>query len=1387
MGEDDALRLKMEGKAPTWVDRVKRLACCCGGSIAGGGSGSDGGVETKAKFEASNPSCVPYVIGLPAGGCAEPPASPGLSFALNGELRELSNPDPDMKLVDYIRNVEGLTGTKKSCAEGGCGACTVTAEFFDEDSKTWESRAINSCLVPVCSLDGCKVTTIEGITKDVDDFHPIQQKLAEKNGSQCGYCSAGMVMNMYSMLQSNEKPTKDEIENRFDGNICRCTGYRPILDAMHSFGGQEGGAADIEDLGTRKACPMSEDAEEDHCSRKAKDLCPGDERKLRACSQQRARTVTSYQNAQGVKWITPTSLDQLCTLMNSLNQDFELVSAHTGITGVQKYYTGKAWGLPAKKASTLIAISRIPELNIVEEAKEGVVVGANTTLEKLLDVLGRHPNDLGFEALCRHIQKIANVQVRGLASVGGNLAMAWKYPSFPSDLFTIFAAMGVQVTIADAATKRTRTISMAEVDNFKIWSTHGHSMVIVSVFIPFVTDASGDGGNVSFKTYKIAIRHQNSHAYVNAGFYVKLDSSSGLVAESRICYGGVQPGLLRAPKTESSLVGKSPNSLATLTSAMKVLSGEVESDKTSYQKNLTTNLFYKFFLGMQSKVKPELESAKEDYQRPVSSGTWQYEGAEKKSEFPVSAPIQKISALEQTSGRLVYTGDKPPGFNALHGAFVLSTCACCEKFEVDYSDALKFPGVASYVDAQVLLSANIGNAVSANEELFASKGISFCGQIIGMILADSQSHAEEACTVVKVKYINKKDPILTIADAIKQKSFFNAKAEKLQLGDASQALANAAVRVKGTASCGHQHHFYMETHTASALATSSGITVDVSTQCPGLIATCIASSLGILKSSVDVKMNQAGGGFGGKGSRSIPFAMASAIASKLTSKPVCVRLDLNANLSAAGSRRPHHLDYEVGVDADGRLVAVTGTLYYLQGAHLDFGDVGGLNMIQLSIDGAYGPVKNWDLKGHACRTNTPSNTFCRGPVYLPGTYLMEQMMDHVAFATGKSPEDVRKLNLYHKKDVTLMGQTLAYCTLDKCWESVLARSGWSNRLAEVAAFNKHNRWVKRGLSLTPMKYGLGDCEGFPSFVQIQEDGSVLVQHSGCEIGQGLNTKVAQVAALGLGLEDVSLIKIGEVTSRISTRASGTGGSTTSESVCASTKLACEQLSQRMQPVRAKLPADAKWEDVVTGCFEAGVDLKVCETFRGKKEPGLPGKQNTNGPLAYMAYGVAVAEVRVDMLSGECQILRVDIVEDCGTSLNVAVDCGQIQGAYVMGLGYMLTEEFEWDKDGSITGEMGANVTNGTWHYKPPGSHDIPIEFNVSLLPRSSNTLGVLSSKAVGEPPLTLASGIASAVRHAISTFRKDSGLPDEYIPLTAPVTPERIQLATGVTADMLTF
>lgn len=1261
-----------------------------------------------------------------------------ITFTLNGAQCNVANPDPEMSLNEWIRNQPGLQGTKVMCREAGCGCCVVSVTRHDLSIGKDVTVAVNSCLFPLCAVNGASVTTIEGIGNRFDGFHPIQERLAEHNGSQCGYCSPGFVMNMYSFLQENPSPSKQQIEDNFDGNICRCTGYRPILDAMKTFA-KSSNPLDIEEITKcRGACGNG-------CVQ-----CP------------RKHISTSVHQGGGVLWYCPTSLADLYALMSKHTEDkIRLVAGNTG-KGIYKN---------DGPFDVMIDISKIEQLHTIPSETElpngDVVIGAGVPLNTLIKFLEDQASVVaGYKVLADHVRKVANVPVRNVASIAGNLMLTHDHPDFPSDIFTILEAAGSRLIIGDSSSNSETQYSLMQFLNLDMTGK-----VILAVLLPvFSTDCI-------ICTYKVMPRAQNAHAYVNAGFVAKVDKSTMTVEIVRIVYGGIEPHAMHAVKTETFLAGKKLTDQDTLKGALSTLEQEIVPDSPpvsaskKYRKSLALSLFYKFYLTvLGDKASARVKSAAEPFIRPVSSGTQSYDT--QTSEYPLTKPMTKLAAKLQTSGEAQYASDIPIQGGELYASFVVSTQGNCKIDSLDASEALKMPGVIKYITVKDIPKGGVNNFMPtsfglAEEEIFCSGDVAYAGQALGLIVADTQRHADEAVKAVKVTYKDQKPLLLTIDEAVAAKSFFDPQAKTLTKGDPDTAIKNSPHVVQGAISTGAQYHFHMETQVALCIPEDDGMTVHCPTQWIDFIQAAVAQTLNYPAQSVNVSVKRCGGAYGARITRANHIGVACALAAYVTKRPVRMRMNLNTNMEMVGLREPYKATYNIGVANDGKLNGIDMNLYCDCGSSPNDLDV---SAAQAWADNAYF-CDNWKIVPYATHTHTAGNTWCRAPASTQAVFIMESMMEHVAKELKMTPEEVRKVNLYKNGQETQMNQKLKYCSISTLWNDILVSSDFQSRKSAIDTFNKNNRWRKRGISVVPLKYGVayGGIQ-FTAMVSIYHaDGTIAIAHGGIEVGQGINTKVAQVAAYKLKcpLEKIAI----KSTSAFNNPNSGsTGGSITSELCCKTVIGCCDMLNKVIDPIRAKMPS-ASWPDLIAECYNSGVDLSakyMCV-------------DTTTDLFNYNIYGVTCAEVELDVLTGEREILRTDILNDCGQSMNPELDVGQVEGAFVMGLGLWLTEKIIYDTD------TGRNLTNGTWEYKPPCSKDIPIDFRVSLLKNAPNPLGILRSKAVGEPPMCMSCACLFAMKHAVEEARAEIGKGDTYFVMNAPCMVEDTQLACLVDSSQFTL
>lgn len=747
------------------------------------------------------------------------------------------------------------------------------------------------------------------------------------------------------------------------------------------------------------------------------------------------------------------------------------------------------------------------------------------------------------------------------------------------------------------------------------------------------------------------------------------------------------------------------------------------------------------------------------------------------------------SALKHVTGQALYIDDMPEPPGTLHGALVLSGIACGKLVRLDTAAAQAMPGVVAVLGPQDIPGRNDIAAIGKNEPLFASDRVEFAGQALAMVVAESLDAARAAAEKVVVE-IEAEEPVLDIATALARESYVQAPATILR-GDPEAALAGAPHRLTAEFSVGGQEHFYLESQIAFALPGEDGdITVHSSTQHPTEVQHVCARLLGWDFNRVTAVVRRLGGGFGGKESNASWVAAAAAVAANHTGRPVKLRLPREVDMLTTGKRHGFDYRYTVGFDGEGRVLALDAVLAADAGWSLDM-TPGVVTRALTHTDNAYW-IPHFRAVGYACRTNKQSNTAFRGFGGPQGVVVMEDALDRIAHHLGRDPIEVRALNFYAEgRDETPYGQKVDENHLERCWAEVKAGGEIERRRAEIDAFNAANPVLKRGLGLFPLKFGISfnlpHMNQAGALVHVYTDGSIRLNHGGTEMGQGLFIKVAQVVAEVFQV-DVDRIRPSATSTAEVPNTSPTAASTGSDLNGWAAWDAANTIRSRMVAFAAEhfgvAHTDIEFADgtvriarpgsnqVLTFgelarlCWLGRVSLSATGYYKTPKIHWDPATMHGR-PFFYFSFGAAMAEVAIDTLTGESRVLRADLVQDCGESLNPAIDLGQIEGAFVQGQGWLTCEELWWDVSGRLR-------TAGPSTYKIPGSRDVPPVFNVRLLENApSREATIFRSKAVGEPPLMLATAVWTALKDAIGAVadRKVA------VRLDAPATPERVLAA----------
>jgi xanthine dehydrogenase large subunit len=741
------------------------------------------------------------------------------------------------------------------------------------------------------------------------------------------------------------------------------------------------------------------------------------------------------------------------------------------------------------------------------------------------------------------------------------------------------------------------------------------------------------------------------------------------------------------------------------------------------------------------------------------------------------------SARDHLTGRAHYTDDVVESAGTLYCAPVLSPHAHARFQSLDATAALAQQDVVAFVSARDIPGHNAIGPIIQDEPLLPTDLVEYRGQVIGIVVARSARAARKAAKLVQAKW-EVLPAVLSIDDAMLREQFV-LKTREIVRGDPQTALRTARHRLSGKWSLGGQEHFYLEGMVAIAWPqVDGGVRVLSSTQHPTEVQHMVAHALGVSQSRVSVQARRLGGAFGGKESQASHIAAWAALAARKTGKPCKMRLDRDDDMLITGKRHDFQASYEVGFDDQGLLLAVDVSLASRCGFSADLsGPINDRAMFHL--DNCYW-LPHVRVQSFRCKTNTQSATAFRGFGGPQGMAVIEQILDEIALALRLDPLVVRQRNFYGltERNSTPYGMTVEDNIAPQLVQKLVDASDYSARRERIAQFNALNHHCKRGIALTPVKFGISftatHLNQAGALVCVYSDGSVLVNHGGIEMGQGLHTKVLQIVAqtLGVPLKSVSVSttdteKIGNT--------SATAASSGADMNGKAAQAAATEIRTRLSALYAKLHGcdaasvsfddgrvhgpggDMAFADLVQQAYMARIQL-WSDGFYATPKIHYDMQTMTGRPFFYFAYGAAVSEVAVDLLTGEHRVLRVDVLHDVGESLNPALDRGQIEGGFIQGMGWLTTEELVWSTQGA---SLGLLTTHAPSTYKIPAVGDVPDIFNVELWPEANREDTVYRSKAVGEPPLMLALSVWHAVKHAV---RQANPLAD----LNAPCTPNEI-------------
>jgi xanthine dehydrogenase large subunit len=749
----------------------------------------------------------------------------------------------------------------------------------------------------------------------------------------------------------------------------------------------------------------------------------------------------------------------------------------------------------------------------------------------------------------------------------------------------------------------------------------------------------------------------------------------------------------------------------------------------------------------------------------------------------VHDPRTHDSARRHVTGEALYIDDLPEPAGLLHVQLGLSTRAHARITKLDVTPVRAAQGVVCVLTAADVPGENDVSPTHRHDEpLLAADLVQFVGQPIFAVAAVTREQARRAAKLAVIEYEDL--PAILDAEAALPTGILVTDPLTLRRGDAQAAIAAAPRRLSGRLRIGGQEHFYLEGQIAlAAPGEDDEVTVWSSTQHPSEIQHMVAKVLDVPSHAVTVEIRRMGGGFGGKETQGNLFACVCAIVAKKTGRAAKARPDRDDDMVITGKRHDFVVDYEVGFDNDGRIHGLAMIFAARCGWSSDLsGPV--TDRALFHADNCYW-LPAVELRSLPLKTNTVSNTAFRGFGGPQGMVGGERVLEEVAYAVGRDPLEVRKLNFYDRseRNITPYHQTVEDNVVHELVAVLETRADYAARRGAVRAFNAANPVLKRGLALTPVKFGISFTmtayNQAGALVHIYTDGSVHLNHGGTEMGQGLHTKVAQIVAEEFQI-DLDRVRITATTTGKVPNTSATAASSGTDLNGQAALVAARTIKHRLIDFAAEHWSVPR-EQVVflpnrvrVGNQEIPFRALVWQAYMGRVSLSSTGfyrtpkihwdrASGTGRPFYYFAYGAACSEVVVDTLTGEYRVERVDILHDCGKSLNPALDIGQIEGGFVQGMGWLTTEELWWDGQGRLR-------THAPSTYKIPACGDRPRVFNVHLFENGNREDAIFRSKAVGEPPLMLGISVLHAISDAVASFAGHRICPR----LDSPATPERV-------------
>lgn len=746
--------------------------------------------------------------------------------------------------------------------------------------------------------------------------------------------------------------------------------------------------------------------------------------------------------------------------------------------------------------------------------------------------------------------------------------------------------------------------------------------------------------------------------------------------------------------------------------------------------------------------------------------------------------MKNIDAFSHVRGESVYVDDVPVLQGTLYAVPFGSPHAHAKICALDLSEALTCPGIVKILTAKDIPGENQIGGIIPDEELMASHTVDFQGMPVALVIGETEEEARAALS--KIKLTLEPLPIITEPREAAAQGHLIQPPRTFRHGQVEEAWKNCTHIFEGRADSGGQEHLYIETQGAYAMPLEKGrVRIISSTQGPTAVQRTCARVLGKGMHDIEVDVTRLGGGFGGKEDQATVWAIFAALAALACNRPVKCILHRMDDMKMTGKRHPYTSDFKIGLTENLEVIAFEATLYQDAGAAADLSPA----VLERSLFHATNTyhIPNTRVTAYSCKTNVPPNTAFRGFGGPQGMFVIESALTLAAEKLGIPTHVLQEKNLLKENDVFPYGQIATQVNATAAWQEAFQRFDFPSLWKEKETFNAQNKLFKKGLALMPICFGISFTKTFMNnaraLVHVYSDGTVAVSTGAVEMGQGVNTKMLQVAAQIFGISPDRVRLESTNTTRVA-NTSPTAASATADLNGKATAIACSEIKDRLLKRAAQIlqtevehlslsddrvylhgkPTDMDWKQLVTQAFLNRDNLSAkghyatpTIHFDATKEKGHP--------FAYHVYGVAVVSSTIDVLRGTYVLDAVRVVHDYGTSMNMDIDKGQIEGGLIQGLGWMTLEELCYNKEGRL-------LSNALSTYKIPDIYSVPAEVTIHPLDAPAHELAILGSKAVGEPPLMYGIGAYFSLRDAIRALR-----PDADIPLSAPMTPEKVLMA----------